>query len=634
MSQNCDQNRKTKNPYLYQSNENEVSKQNLWSNSIQNNSVNLAQNNNCNNFQNIQNIIPNNKQNFQNSQNIEINQNNYLILGDGGVNQTVITSIFNKRNDQNVNKPNNNNNRKNNYYFINQNISIANNNNQNPGTKSMYIQSKANKKNLMNNNNINKGQMLINQEQNQFYNNRNNIQQNPHKRTIHSSLNINMNNNPNIMKNQINKINNFKNNNIDPNNIINNNYNRINQNNNSNSKATTKKEDLNPKKSIIKKNKINSNIQSQQNENQVINNNNIQQNQIKQNEGSYSFSRYKKAALTGLKNLGKISYLNSVLQLICNIRNFASYFLDPKNGKYFEVNVEKYPLSYVIHRLCTHLYPYPEKEEREIYKPDSVMQILRAYNIVYGDLEEKNPNDLMVFLLSKLHDELNSKKLRNESFINNENICNDRNVVINSGTADFTKNNNSIIANLFTWFEIKEVKCTNCSSENYSFQYYPTIELNVNDCSVFKHNKNINIADCLEFYEYPKLKKNFCDSCMSYKEATISTKIYLSPNIFIFLLDLKMDKDINFILEHKINLEKFIEMKNASPSIYELSGIVFWDISKNKYNALCISPVDKEWYFYDDENVFKFDIITFMNLYNEKKIYKPWILLYKGNNKN
>jgi hypothetical protein len=54
-----------------------------------------------------------------------------------------------------VNKPNNNNNRKNNYYFINQNISIANNNNQNPGTKSMYIQSKANKKNLMNNNNIN-----------------------------------------------------------------------------------------------------------------------------------------------------------------------------------------------------------------------------------------------------------------------------------------------------------------------------------------------------------------------------------------------------------------------------------------------------------------------------------------------
>ena len=62
--------------------------------------------------------------------------------------------------------------------------------------------------------------------------------------------------------------------------------------------------------------------------------------------------------------------------------------------------------------------------------------------------------------------------------------------------------------------------------------------------------------------------------------------------------------------------------------------LIFWDISKNKYNALCISPVDKEWYFYDDENVFKFDIITFMNLYNEKKIYKPWILLYKGNNKN
>ena len=561
MSQNCDQNRKTKNPYLYQSNENEVSKQNLWSNSIQNNSVNLAQNNNCNNFQNIQNNIPNNKINFQNSQNIEINQNNYLILGDGGVNQTVITSIFNKRNDQNVNKPNNNNNRKNNYYFINQNISIANNNNQNPGTKSMYIQSKANKKNLMNNNNINKGQMLINQEQNQFYNNRNNIQQNPHKRTIHSSLNININNNPKIMPNEINKINNFQNNNIDPNNIINNNYNRINQNNNSNSKATTKKEDLNPKKSIIKKTKINSNIQSQQNENQVINNNNIQQNQIKQNEGSYSFSRYKKAALTGLKNLGKISYLNSVLQLICSFRHFASYFLNQKKGTFFEKNIDNYSLSYVIHRLCTHLYPFPEKSQREIYKPESVMEILGRYNMLYRDFREKSPNEFIIFLLGKLHDELNMKKNWGNNNFNTQIIKSDRDKIINTGLQNFMNNNESIITQYFFWFEIKQTKCITCNNDFYTFQYFPTFVLNVVDCAKFNQNKiqEIKIENCLEFYSKDKYKtKNFCNFCKAYGDNISKTSIYSSPNILIFLLDLKGNQNINFVIEQNIHLDKLL----------------------------------------------------------------------------
>ena len=86
--------------------------------------------------------------------------------------------------------------------------------------------------------------------------------------------------------------------------------------------------------------------------------------------------------MTGLVNLEHTSYLNSVLQLLCSIRNFASYFLNPKNGDFFTKNIINYPISYVMYRLCTHLYPYPEKSKREIYKPDSLMEVLGSYNIV------------------------------------------------------------------------------------------------------------------------------------------------------------------------------------------------------------------------------------------------------------
>ena len=128
-----------------------------------------------------------------------------------------------------------------------------------------------------------------------------------------------------------------------------------------------------------------------------------------------------------------------------------------------------------------------------------------------------------------------------------------------------------------------------------------------------------------------QIKKIFCNICKSYNEITTLSQIYTSPNFFIFLLDIKENKNVNLILERKINLERFIELKNKSPTIYELSGLVFFDRNKNKYNSLCVHPVDKNWYLIDDENVQLCDINSFMNLYNTQiNIYAPCILLYYG----
>ena len=110
---------------------------------------------------------------------------------------------------------------------------------------------------------------------------------------------------------------------------------------------------------------------------------------------------------------------------------------------------------------------------------------------------------------------------------------------------------------------------------------------------------------------------------------TSRNKIYSSPNFFLFLLDLKENKNINFIIEPRINLEKFIENK-TTPTKYELNGIVFFDLIKNKYNALCISPVDKRWYLFDDKNVDLFDFNDFNNFYVKGGGCVPRILLYNG----
>ena len=98
---------------------------------------------------------------------------------------------------------------------------------------------------------------------------------------------------------------------------------------------------------------------------------------LSNNEEKKFLSKHKKPSLTGLKDLGNTSYLNSVLQLICSSLPFATYFSDKCSGECFEKNPNYFSLSFVIHRLCTHIYP--EKDIKEMYKGDKVKQILGYY---------------------------------------------------------------------------------------------------------------------------------------------------------------------------------------------------------------------------------------------------------------
>ena len=309
------------------------------------------------------------------------------------------------------------------------------------------------------------------------------------------------------------------------------------------------------------------------------------------------FSKYKKVPLNGLGNLGNTSYLNSVLQLFCNIMPFKNYLLSLKNKNY--VNVNLYPLLFAISNICTNINYNDEHNIREIY---SFKKILGFYNIIYEDCQEKNPNEFIVFLLDKLNDEL--------SLINN-NYYND-----------------NFIYNYFTWIKMKEMKCPKYLKYFRNFQNFQTFDLNIIDVFKYKKLEKIKIRDCIDFYNnIPINKKSYCDYCEKYEQITANNKIYFFPEIFIFLLDLMGNKNINFIIEQRINLSEFIENKKT-PLIYKLNGIVFFDTNKKKYNALCASPFDKNWYLYDDENVQLFKCYDFINSYNKYKIHRPYILVY------
>lgn len=345
-----------------------------------------------------------------------------------------------------------------------------------------------------------------------------------------------------------------------------------------------------------------------------------------------TFKKIKKVAKTGLLNLDECSYLNSVLQCFGNIKNIANYLLDQENILKINNNMMNNninPLSFVIGRLFQHLYPYPERNEREIYSTEKILKILSTMSVFQKN--RNSPVQFLIFLLDTLHEELNENKNDNSNSGNSNETQPAK--IIKDGIDTFKKTNNSIISNNFNWFGIKENHCQYCNDIKYEFKSFSTFDLNIS--KFYKNNKkdNITIYECLDYLNQYYEDKN-CINCRSSK-IKISYKINKSPNIFTFILD---RDDLNeellkipFNIEEKINLNKYIEDENSIKE-YELIGIVSISLRERKYIAFAKSPIDKKWYLYNDTKVNQINIDFTLKSHNQFNFYVPCILFYESLN--
>jgi hypothetical protein len=331
--------------------------------------------------------------------------------------------------------------------------------------------------------------------------------------------------------------------------------------------------------------------------------------------------------------------------LIGNIEALCKYFYNPQQDNNFVKNIEKAPLSFIIHRLFLHLYPLSYNEKAKTYKPDAIKRYLSEINCVYKSNKKRNPNELFSFILDNLHNEL--KKPPKGELKNPNNVFNKKDV-IKTGISNFQNCDISKISEYFNWFEIKDTKCTQCKQTMYSFHTYHMLELDILNTSKFKNNNNnnyinsnnsITIYDCISYYQSRKNLKAYCKSCNKSTIVDYGSKIFSNPNIFVFSLNRGLINgnfddnltNINFQLYEQIDLGNFIDQKNQVSKRYELKGIVSISRLLKNYVTFCKSPVDNNWYLYDSQNVCTkmIDYIISEHDSTKNNNYIPCILVYQ-----
>ena len=394
------------------------------------------------------------------------------------------------------------------------------------------------------------------------------------------------------------------------------------------------------------------------------------------NFNNFGFFRFNNPPLIGLKNVGATCYMNSVLQCLSKIEPLAKYFKSSKHvnntiTKYKQKNEDCLTESFKI--LIDNLWPdnyhnLSKNSNNCYYAPYDFKNKISKMNPLFQGVQANDAKDLVNFIIMTLHKELNKNKMKNSNY--NDNPVDQRNKydVLNKFIRDFIAENKSIISDLFYFATYEMTKCLNCQIYRYNFQtnfflIFPLeevrkyklqeiIELNqnlmkidMNTTDMYKiqnnlrkikllQNNSVDILDCLDYNQkienFTGENAPYCNTCKDQKPAEYQTKIFCGPNILILVLNrgtgIQFKVKLQFDLE--LDLNNYLENK-TSGCVYDLIGVVTHkgeSGASGHFIASCKSPVDNNWYQYNDDLVnpiknFKEEILDFA---------MPYILFYKN----
>ena len=364
---------------------------------------------------------------------------------------------------------------------------------------------------------------------------------------------------------------------------------------------------------------------------------------------------YKKPTLIGLENIGSICFINASLQCLSQTEPLTEYFLKDKNKeKIFNNNIylkekNSKKLSPCYYELIQNLW---NQNSDKPYNPNKFITRVNDMNTLFKKGEAGDSKDFIIFILEQIHKELKTEPKNNSNEYEFQLNQYDKHNTLQNFFNDF-KNEVSIISDIFFGFIETTNECQKCkfnfSIKNinnpiiYNYQIFNSLIFPLEEVKNMKNkliqnfnNNTVTLNDCFSYYTQSNLfngqNQNYCNICRQLSDSVYTTRIYSGPNILIIILNRGRNNIYNIKLDFNetIDLTQFIIKKDMPLIIYSLYGVIT-HIGESGPNAhfvaSCKSPIDENWYRYNDSMVnlikdIKKDIIDFGS---------PYILFYQKN---
>ena len=328
----------------------------------------------------------------------------------------------------------------------------------------------------------------------------------------------------------------------------------------------------------------------------------------------------------GLDNIGATCYMNATLQSLCNIPKLQNYFL--YNNELYQM--PNAILSKAFGDVMRNLYD--RNKNKVSYAPKHFKEIISEMNPLFRGVAANDSKDLILFLLEKMHEELNMPINYNpEPNISNE-------------LMEFRKGYYSVNFSIFQQTFIHEVesriKCCNCGFEvisynAYNFIIFPLEKIREQKSQIQPQGfYEVTLNDCFEINQMKEYLQGdsevYCNGCRKICVAENYSTLNTCPDILIIILNRGkgIQYEVNFDFPMRLDLFNYVKEKNKNTQ-YELISIIVHtggsDMSGHFF-SYCKSNIDKKWYRYNDSRV---DMLDDNYQITIKNVGLPYVLFYQ-----